>query len=191
EFLKYNSPDIAPTNKTVVHIGWSPPPPGFLKLNTDGSAQGNPGMAGAGGIFRYHNGSWIYGYSRRVRFTTSLAVELWAIRDGLDIAVSRGISKLILETDSKVAEILLKSADHNFHSLGVLIHDCRRLMQGVPDFQIHHIYREANAAADFLAKLGVSSSFDFMLYDEKLIELSCILFYDCIGTVVPRTIVAV
>ncbi|GKU97446.1 hypothetical protein SLEP1_g10590 [Rubroshorea leprosula] len=88
-------------------------------------------MAGAGGIFRDHNGSWIYGYSRRVGFTTSLAAELWAIRDGLDIAVNRGISKLILETDSKVAETLLKSANHNFHSLGVLIRDCRRLMQEV------------------------------------------------------------
>ncbi|GKV33503.1 hypothetical protein SLEP1_g42009 [Rubroshorea leprosula] len=129
EFLKYNSPDITPRKKTVIHIGWSPPPLGFLKLNIDGSAQGNPGMAGAGGIFRDHNGSWIYGYSRRVGFTTSLVAELWAIRDSLDIAVNRGISKLILEIDSKVAELLLKSADHNFHSLGVLIDDCRRLMQ--------------------------------------------------------------
>jgi hypothetical protein len=30
-------------------IGWKPPPPGFLKLNTDGSALGNPGPASAGG----------------------------------------------------------------------------------------------------------------------------------------------
>ncbi|GKV37984.1 hypothetical protein SLEP1_g45942 [Rubroshorea leprosula] len=127
KFLKYNSPDITLRNKTMVHIGWSPPPPGFLKLNNDGFAQGNPGTSGARGIFRDHNGFWMYGYSRRVGFTTSFVAKLWAIRDGLDIVVHRGISKLILETNSKVAEILLQSTDHIFHSLGVLILDCRLL----------------------------------------------------------------
>jgi hypothetical protein len=30
---------------------WSPPQPGFIKLNYDGASKGNPGQAGAGGIF--------------------------------------------------------------------------------------------------------------------------------------------
>ena len=30
---------------------WSPPQPGFIKLNYDGASKGNTGQAGAGGIF--------------------------------------------------------------------------------------------------------------------------------------------
>jgi hypothetical protein len=31
---------------------WEPPPQGFIKLNYDGASKGNPGQAGAGGLFR-------------------------------------------------------------------------------------------------------------------------------------------
>ena len=33
--------------KTATLIGWQPPPPGFIKLNSDGSVLGNPGHASA------------------------------------------------------------------------------------------------------------------------------------------------
>lgn len=36
--------------RKLVYIGWSPPPSGFLKLYTDGSSHGNPGLGGAGGV---------------------------------------------------------------------------------------------------------------------------------------------
>jgi hypothetical protein len=32
---------------------WTPPPVGFLKLNFDRVAKGNPGMTGMGGVIRY------------------------------------------------------------------------------------------------------------------------------------------
>ena len=35
-------------------IRWHIPPSPFLKLNTDGSALGNPGLAGVGGVLRDH-----------------------------------------------------------------------------------------------------------------------------------------
>ena len=35
--------------------GGRPPDP-FIKLNTDGSALGNPGLAGAGGLLRNNSG---------------------------------------------------------------------------------------------------------------------------------------
>ncbi|GKU96985.1 hypothetical protein SLEP1_g10165 [Rubroshorea leprosula] len=144
--------------KTIVSVGWSPPSPGFAKLNTDGSALTNP--------------------------------ELWAIGDGLEIAAGKGIFKIIVETDSKVAVLLIESTDTTLHSLGTLISDCRLLLRLFTDARISHIYREANAAADFLAKLGSTSAIDFVLYEESPPELSSILYHDLIGTSFPRTIVA-
>ena len=35
-------------------IRWYTPPSPFLKLNMDGSALGNPGLADAGGVLRDH-----------------------------------------------------------------------------------------------------------------------------------------
>ena len=42
-------PSKAPVIKSVV---WSPPAPGWIKVNTDGAALGSPGVGGCGGIFR-------------------------------------------------------------------------------------------------------------------------------------------
>ncbi|GKV23781.1 hypothetical protein SLEP1_g33477 [Rubroshorea leprosula] len=176
--------------KTIVSVGWSPPSPGFAKLNTDGSALTNPGIAGAGGLLRDHLGRWMVGFSRSIGWTTSIAAELWAIRDGLEIAAGKGISKTIVETDSKVAVLLIESIDTTLHSLGTLISDCRWLLRLFTDARISHIYREANAAADFLAKLGSTSANDFVLYEESPPGLSSILYHDLIGTSFPRTIVA-
>lgn len=44
-------------NKIVVQIRWEKPQPGWIQLNTDGSALGNPGRAGGGGILRDDQGN--------------------------------------------------------------------------------------------------------------------------------------
>ena len=41
-------PARAPNIKSVI---WSPPAPGWIKVNTDGAAIGSPGVGGCGGIF--------------------------------------------------------------------------------------------------------------------------------------------
>ena len=56
-------------------IRWHPPQPPFLKLNTDGSALGNPGLAGAGGVLRDHWGRWISGFSLHVGLATNGALK--------------------------------------------------------------------------------------------------------------------
>ncbi|GKV52754.1 hypothetical protein SLEP1_g59322 [Rubroshorea leprosula] len=156
----------------------------------DGSALSNPGIAGGGGLLRDHLSRWMVGSSRSIGWTTSIAAELWAIRDGLEIAARKGISKIIVKTDSKIAVLLIESTDTTLHSLGALISYCRLLLRLFTDARISHIYREANAAADFLAKLGSTSAGDFVLYEGSPPGLSSILYHDLIGTSFPRTIVA-
>ena len=67
----------------------------------DGSAIGNPGPAGCGGVIRDNNGQWVAGFTRRIRVTTSFAAELWGLRDGLMMSCSLNISSLIVELDAK------------------------------------------------------------------------------------------
>ena len=49
QFGLRNHHSTAPVIKSVV---WSPPTPGWIKVNTDGVAMGSPGVGGCGGIFQ-------------------------------------------------------------------------------------------------------------------------------------------
>ena len=40
----------------MILVTWQPPPSGWIKVNTDGSYLGSPGLVGAGGIFRTSSG---------------------------------------------------------------------------------------------------------------------------------------
>lgn len=60
----------------------------------------NPEITGSGELIQDHNGLWIVGYSRSVGWATSALSELWAIKDSLQLAISLGITQLIVELDA-------------------------------------------------------------------------------------------
>ena len=62
--------------KNTSLVQWYPPPRGFFKLNMNGSALGNQGLAGAGGLIRRSDGSWVSGFIRNIGITSSFAAEL-------------------------------------------------------------------------------------------------------------------
>ncbi|KAF7801643.1 ribonuclease H [Senna tora] len=66
-------------------VGWVKPVAGTIKINTDGSALGNPGRAGFGGVCRDKNGLWLRGFSGNIGQSTKMMAELAAIRAGLQI----------------------------------------------------------------------------------------------------------
>ena len=116
--------------KNLSHVGWKPPPSGFYKLNTDGSTQGNPGRASAGGLLRDHNGTWIGNFSRDIGFNP-MAAELWGLRDGLILARNLNIIKNLIEIDAlnvlNVVKPLSALIDHT-HPYMNLINDCRSIL---------------------------------------------------------------
>ncbi|PPD96592.1 hypothetical protein GOBAR_DD06405 [Gossypium barbadense] len=61
---------------SVVGVRWHPPPQGWLKLSSDGSALSNPGKAGAGVVIRDINGEWVAGFYRHIPWATSVEAEL-------------------------------------------------------------------------------------------------------------------
>ena len=66
-----------------------------------------------------------------IGFTTSLAAELWHLRDGLKLARSLHICKLIIEIDAKIVIDLISAenvAAQDAHPYSALIFDCRCLM---------------------------------------------------------------
>ncbi|GFY80581.1 hypothetical protein Acr_01g0003900 [Actinidia rufa] len=74
-------------------ITWLCPSASNMKLNTDGSARGDPGPAGYGGVFRDE----LYGYFRKLRDISSLEAEVWGIYKGLTIILENGLNGIDVE----------------------------------------------------------------------------------------------
>ena len=141
-------------NVVSIPIKWVAPPLGWFKLNTDGSSLGNPGLARGAGIIRNHLGDWVGGFSRAIGYTTSVQVELRALKDGLILAIDLGILNLEIEMDSLVAVELLNSFTTPNAFLSSIVADCRYLMERFEHASLKHIFREANDCADLLTKTG-------------------------------------
>ena len=98
----------------TIQVLWNRPPVGSFKLNADGASFGNPGKARGGGLIRDHHGSWVKGYMRHIGFTSSIAAEFWALKDGLMLASQLGINQLLVELDAKVVmDLMLSSKSSN------------------------------------------------------------------------------
>ncbi|KAK6280516.1 hypothetical protein POUND7_020783 [Theobroma cacao] len=122
-----------------VYAGWELPPRGFFKLNSDGSSAANPGKAGAG--------------------------ELWGVRDGLQLAVKRGLFDVIIEVDSQVVLDLICKEAVDSHTLGPIIKECRSLLEQIPNHRFCQINRDSNCCADHLARMGATMTKDFVIFE--------------------------
>ncbi|MQL99794.1 hypothetical protein Taro_032519, partial [Colocasia esculenta] len=70
-------------------------------LNVDGAFKKTSSEAGGGGILRDHDGNMCCAFAKVYHgLNSSLAAGAFALRDGLLICSSRGVSEVLVETDS-------------------------------------------------------------------------------------------
>ncbi|XP_031120505.1 uncharacterized protein LOC116023644 [Ipomoea triloba] len=138
-------------------VAWSPPPPGVIKINTDG--------ASTGGLIRDHTGQWIVGFISNVGVTNSFIAELWGFREGLMVAKAPGFDKIKAETDSESLKQALESRSDSSLTASTLIADCLHLMGHFTYIEVTHVLREDNQCADFLANLGQEASWGTTLLE--------------------------
>ena len=145
-------------------IRWERPGRGWFKLNTDGASLGNPGAAGGGGIIRNDVGIWVKAFVRNIGNTTSFLVELWALRDGLQMCQQMHINALEVELDAKVISDLMNNSRSPNATNYAIVADCRALISQIPQVKVIHCYREGNCCADGLARIGCSLSSNFLYF---------------------------
>ena len=157
-------------------IQWHASPNPSITLNTDGSALSNLGVASAGGIL--HLG-----------IATNNMAELVTIQQGLVMAWQLGFKFIQIELDSKVVLTWLTKTTMSYPTdMMSLICYCRSLMDWDWVVQVQHIYHEANACADALAKRGTHQqellsvyngcpSFVYMYYVKDLANLGSTRLY--------------
>ena len=64
---------------------------------------------GGGGLIGNSDAIWISGYARNIGSASSVLVELRALRDGFALALSLGLTRLIVKLDALVVVSFLDS----------------------------------------------------------------------------------
>ena len=128
-------------------------------------------------MFRDHEGNWVKGYVRGIGHTNSFLAELWALRDGLNIASEMGVNNHIIELDALSIVLLMNNEAENI-MMEPLLFDCRSLLKQIPNKHVLHVYREANQCADALAKLGAQSGSHFVVFCNPPLVVENLLVFD-------------
>ena len=168
---------------------WDPLIRGWFKLNTDGSAKGNPDWADAGSLIRDHEGQWVKGFYTSLGHMSNIVAELWGLLESLNMAINLQITHLMIELDAKVVCDMI-SKDHcanNF--LMHLILECRNLIKKIPHSTLNHVYKEANACADFLANRGQQLQAPLSFFCSPLVDVYLLLRNDLSFAMHPCSVV--
>ena len=107
EFAFLGANDRPGGHHTTIKINWHHPPKNWVKLNTNGFSIGNLGLPGGGGLIRNTKGEWVRGFAKAIGVTTSVASELWALRDRIRLYIALKIPIVIIELDAKPVVDLL------------------------------------------------------------------------------------
>ena len=169
------------TTHRSIQVRWTKPRLSWHKLNLDGSSIGNPGRAGGGGLIRDDKGVWVKGYARNIGHTTSVAAELWALRDGLRLCSALKIPAVIIELDAKLIVDLLQKEEGHQNCIDAFVSDCKSELRAISMVQVQHCYREVNKCADALARRGALLPQDFVVFLDPPMEVSLLLSLDSAG----------
>ncbi|KAI8028672.1 putative ribonuclease H protein [Camellia lanceoleosa] len=125
----------------------------------DGAAKGCPRQANGGSIIRDHLGQWFTRFCKNIGRTTSIEVEIWAIRNGLTLANDINLKKLVVEMDAKLAIDLVakeNTTHHRSNNIIVLSEQAgdHQSLPLLPGSRVYHCYREANKCTDLLIGIG-------------------------------------
>ncbi|KAK9998044.1 hypothetical protein SO802_017647 [Lithocarpus litseifolius] len=162
-------------------IRWERPALGWLKLNTDGLALEQLGVAGGGGVLRDERGDWVIGFARNIGRASSFTAELWALRDGLSICLVENFLKVEVEMDAKILVNMLTDSSNVNVAICPLVDDCRHLASQLLQVRFKHCYREANRCADSLAWVGSQQSPDFLLFNSPPVGVELVFNLDFNG----------
>ncbi|KAL0000646.1 hypothetical protein SO802_014427 [Lithocarpus litseifolius] len=173
-------------DRQVRQVKWLKPAEGWQKLNIDGSFVSTSGLAGCGGLLRDSSGQWIVGFAESICVSSSIAAELWALREGLGLCLERGATAVEIQIDASAAISLVASNVNTNGDLSGLVDDCRDLLMRLPQVKLSHCFREANFCADALANLGAASSDLSIVFDSPPPVLDKLLLDDMLGSYRPR-----
>ena len=131
---------------------WMPPPPGWIKLNFNGSFNQATGKAGIGGLIRDPYGNMIMAFSAEVLAKFPLESELLALQWGIVHAKELDVSNIQIEGDCLAIISTIQHSENFAWGLMPLWQDTMNMLSSLRTWSIDYCKRTANSVADLLAK---------------------------------------
>ncbi|GLJ11445.1 hypothetical protein SUGI_0167940 [Cryptomeria japonica] len=157
-------------------VVWIPPKIGNFKMNFDGASRGNPGKFGYGAIIRNEFGNFVGAKYGSLGINTNNMAELAGLLAGMEWCVAHDIQDVKVEGDSQI--ILNGISNKNFENwkLEAVRPNIHKISESLNNFTLKHIYREGNAAVDWLANRGIECDDSIQLTEkeelpDRLIEI--------------------
>lgn len=132
--------------------GWEPPPPGWTKINVDGSFTVN--NDGVGIVARNSSGETLFTAWRVLfRCANAAETEARACAQGLHLVAQWAQGPVLIESDcARVVKALQRKED--WSELSFVIAEAREQAQLLEKWKIVQVRRECNQVATELAKLA-------------------------------------
>ncbi|GLJ08679.1 hypothetical protein SUGI_0093520 [Cryptomeria japonica] len=132
-------------------------------MNFDGASKGNLGLSGYGAVIRDEKGNLIGAVCGQVCFVSNNIAEITALEEGLKWAFANGVSKVVIEGDSKVVLNGITSKRFMNWRLDIWIPRIYGYLQKFKDCHVQHTFHEGNQVADLLANHGIDNSLPAVL----------------------------
>ncbi|KAL3519219.1 hypothetical protein ACH5RR_021808 [Cinchona calisaya] len=117
-----------------------------------------------------------------------LTIDDRVLRDGLLLAIEKNFACLDIEVDSEIEVHNILRADLSTQSYANIISHFRVILSSWLSFKLSHSYREANRAADILARMAVQREHPYVILENTPQEFCRILSEDLRGTAFPRIV---
>lgn len=127
--------------KKSTFLKWAPPKESWVNFNTDGSFSADKKGA-CGRVLKDHEGKFIVGFTIYLGPVSVLQDVLWGLICRLRIALSKGFSKVFVESDSELAIRFLNKGIGEANPCAPMVRDIKRLLN---QFTAHwrHVFIEA------------------------------------------------
>lgn len=143
---------VMPIKPPTAISRWVLPEGDALKANCDGSFKDQEFLAGVGVVFRNASGSLVDGVGSICPASSSFGAEVLAVKAGMEKAREKGYAKVTFEIDSKDLYDAIQDATRAPWSVSSTVEDVQALLRSFPSWSLSLVRREANAAANWVAK---------------------------------------
>ena len=141
------------------HIRWKPPDQGVYKVNYDGAISTQQAKVGIGVVIRNEDGVVMASMSQQLPLPTTVAmVEALAARKAIEFALELGLTKVIMEGDSKVICRELQDPSPSLALHEHILQDVKCLSNALQFVRYSHVYRQGNNVTHALARRALRES---------------------------------
>ncbi|XP_074326830.1 uncharacterized protein LOC141664772 [Apium graveolens] len=133
---------------------WTRPEQGKLKVNVDASIEQGSSCYSIGMILGDHTGGFLEGKTMKFsRMATVMEAEASAIEEALEWIVSKGVTEVLVESDSQLAVQAINGNASFQLEVGHNIDSCKSILAVRKDICVRHVRRLANRAAHCMARI--------------------------------------